>query len=316
MRAVKVWLVRLGVVAVGLLIVGAAVGAAVILVSEDDKKPPAQGATAEPAILLAAGDIGDCNEPGDEATAKLLAEYPTATIAALGDMAYQHGSPADYQRCFEPSWGPHKDRMRPTPGNHDYGTTGAAGYFGYFGEAAGNPEEGWYSYDYGGWHMVSLNSECRRVGGCEPTEPQAQWLEADLRRTSETCQLAYFHRPPFTSGRYSDETKNLERMRVLWRILHEHGVEVVLVGHEHSYERFAPMGPDGEPDPQGPRLFVVGTGGGNLRDYDNPPLPTTEVRNSDTWGLLKLSLLATGYRWEFLPALRGSFQDSGSGSCR
>ena len=115
-----------------------------------------------------------------------------------------------YQRCFEPTWGAHKERMRPTPGNHDYGTSGAAGYFGYFGEAAGNPEEGWYSYDYGAWHVIVLNSKCRRVGGCEPHEPQAQWLEADLRRTSETCQLAYFHRPPFSSGRYGDDKRNNE----------------------------------------------------------------------------------------------------------
>ena len=312
MVAVRTWIIRGAVVAAAVVLVGAAVGAATVIFSEDD----GAGATADSVVLLAAGDIGDCNEPGDEATAELLAQHPDATIAALGDMAYQHGSASDYERCFEPTWGPYKDRIRPTPGNHDYGTKGAAGYFGYFGDAAGDPDEGWYSYDLGHWHVVSLNSECRRVGGCDPNDPQATWLVADLRRNSETCQLAYFHRPPFSSGRYGDPGRNIDRMRVLWRILYDHGVEVVLVGHEHSYERFAPMGPDGAADARGPRLFVVGTGGGNLRDYDGPPLPTTEVRNSDTWGVLKLTLEPARYEWEFLPIEGATFRDAGSGTCR
>ena len=310
--ALRTWLLRIGLLVTGVLVIGAAIAGAVAFLSSD-------GETAElrPVVLLAAGDIGDCEQPGDERTAELLAQYPEATIAALGDMAYQHGSASDYDRCYHPTWGRFKDRTRPTPGNHDYGTQHAAGYFEYFGAAAANPDEGWYSYDVGTWHAVSLNSECRRVGGCDATDPQAVWLVNDLRSNSETCQLAYFHRPPFSSGRYGRESRNTLRMRVLWRLLYEQGVDVVLVGHEHSYERFMPMGPDGSPDPDGTRLFVVGTGGGNLRAYDGPPLPTTEVRNSNTWGVLKLTLLPNGYEWEFLGAPGGGgFTDSGTGSCR
>jgi hypothetical protein len=310
--AVRTWLLRIGLVVLGVLVVGAAIAGAVTFLSNDAETPEVR-----PAVLLAAGDIGDCEEPGDEATVKLLAQYPEATIAALGDIAYPHGRTSDFERCYERTWGRFKDRTRPAPGNHDYATRHAAGYFAYFGAAAGDPDEGWYSYDVGPWHAVSLNSECRRVGGCDPNDPQALWLVSDLRRNSETCQLAYFHRPPFSSGRYGKPSRNLDRMRVLWRLLYEQGVEIVLVGHEHSYERFAPMGPDGSADPDGPRLFVVGTGGGNLRDFGGPPLPTTEVRNSNTWGVLKLTLLPTSYEWEFLPAPgSGGFTDSGSGSCR
>jgi len=302
----------------GPLVVGVTVAllgslVAVLLLRPD---PAPVAASGEPAVLLAAGDIGDCETPGDEATAELLADFPNATIVTLGDNAYPQGRAEDFARCFEPTWGEFKARIRPSPGNHDYSTDGAEAYFAYFGGAAGDPEQGWYSFDVGAWHVISLNSECRRVGGCEPDESQARWLTRDLETNAEGCVLAYWHRPPFTSGRYGDNQRDKRRMQVLWRILYEHRADVVLTGHEHGYERFDPLDAQGREREDGMRLFVVGTGGGNLRDYDDPPLPATAVRDGATWGVLKLTLHATRYAWEFLPAADGSFRDAGEGTCR
>lgn len=274
------------------------------------------GAAASSPVVLAAGDIGDCETEGDEATARLLERFRDATILTLGDNAYPEGTHADFQRCFHPTWGRFKARIRPSPGNHDYSTDDAEGYFDYFGEAAGDPDRGWYSFDLGTWHLVSLNSECRRVGGCETDEPQARWLADDLTRNAELCTLAYWHRPPYTSGRYGDNERDKLRMQVLWRIAYERGVDVVLVGHEHSYERFLPMDAAGNAEEAGMRLFVVGTGGGNLREYGGPPLPTTAARFSDAWGVLKLTLEPTRYRWEFVSADGASVRDAGEAECR
>ena len=266
------------------------------------------------AVLLGAGDIGDCGTQGDEATARLLDAHPTATIAVLGDVAYQHGSASDFQRCFAPSWGRFRARMRPATGNHDHSTPDAAGYAAYFGARGGPAGTYRYSYDLGAWHVVVLDSDCWRVGGCALDDPQARWMRADLRRHRARCTLAYWHRPPFSSGRYGDPA-DTERVRALWRVAVEEGVDVVLTAHEHSYERHAPMDANGEPNAGGPRLFVVGTGGGNLRRYHNPPLPSTEVRNDDTWGVLRLDLRSDRYDWRFLPVDPRMFGDHGSGAC-
>jgi calcineurin-like phosphoesterase family protein len=265
-------------------------------------------------VVLAAGDIGDCATPGDEATARLLGEHPEATIAVLGDVAYPHGTAEDFERCFAPSWGRYRDRMRPAIGNHDHATRQGRGYAGYFG-ARGGPFDAYrYSYELGAWHVVVLDSDCWRVGGCALGDPQARWMRDDLRRHRRRCTLAYWHRPPFSSGRYGDPA-DTERVRALWQIAVEEGVDVVLTAHEHSYERHIPMNAQGAPDPDGPRLFIVGTGGGNLRRYHNPPLPTTEVRNDDTWGVLRLDLRPDGYDWRFLPVQGRTFSDRGSGTC-
>jgi hypothetical protein len=266
------------------------------------------------AVLLAAGDIGDCETQGDEATARLLDAHPSATIAVLGDVAYQHGSASDFERCFTPSWGRFRARMRPATGNHDHATPDAAGYAAYFGARGGPAGTYRYSYDLGAWHVVVLDSDCWRVGGCALDDPQARWMRADLRRHRGRCTLAYWHRPPFSSGRYGDPA-DTERVRPLWRVAVEEGVDVVLTAHEHSYERHAPMGADGKPDAGGTRLFVVGTGGGNLRRYRNPPLPSTEVRNDDTWGVLRLELHSDRYDWRFLPVDARTFSDHGTGTC-
>lgn len=287
---------------------------AAVLAGCGEARPPAPAGGA--VTVLAAGDIAECDAQGDEATAAILDRFPDAAILTLGDNAYPDGTPEEFAECYGPSWGRHLERTYPALGNHEYATEDAAGYFGYFGEAAGRPDRGYYSFDLSAWHVVALNSECRRVGGCDRDEPQATWLAEDLERSAARCTLAYWHRPPFTSGRYADDERNIPRMRVLWEVAVEGGVDVVLTGHEHSYERFAPMDAEGRAvESGGARLFVVGTGGGDLRDFDNRPLPETEARDDDTWGVLRLDLRADGYDWEFLPAADGTFRDSGSGTC-
>lgn len=263
------------------------------------------------AVLLAAGDIARCDDTGDEATAALLAATP-GTIAALGDLAYNRASAEEYAACYTPSWGQFADRTRPTPGNHEYfADAHAAPYFDYFGAAAGEPDKGYYSYDLGSWHVVVLNSNCARVGGCGADSAQAAWLRSDLQQHPARCTLAYWHHPLFSSGPHG----NTESMRPLWQVLYDAGAEVVLNGHAHLYERFAPQTPDGSADPaRGIREFVVGTGGGELYAIENAS-PNSEVRNNETWGILKLTLRATGYDWQFLAVDGATFTDAGSASC-
>ena len=279
---------------------------------------PAAGQAVGPSrVLLAAGDIATCGPgTGDELTAEILGKYPKATIAALGDNAYPSGTIEEFEQCYDPSWGQYKARIRPATGNHEYRVTkDAAGYSTYFGERGGPVDLYYYSYDLGTWHVVVLNSDCWRVGGCRKQDPQVQWLLDDLAEHPAPCTLAYFHRTPFSSGRYGD-IGNTARVRPIWEALYENGADVVLAAHEHSYERFVPMDASGERDEaNGIRLFVVGTGGGDLREYVNPPLPTTAVRQDHTWGVLKLTLDARRYEWEFLPAAGEPFTDSGSGRC-
>jgi acid phosphatase type 7 len=294
--------------AVGALVGAAALGAGWLAGCGDRQTREAS------VVLLAAGDIAECDAQGDEATARLLNAYPKATIAALGDLAYPHGRDKDFARCFDPSWGQFKDRIRPATGNHDHATKNARGYANYFGSRGGTVDRYYYSYELGDWHVAVLDSDCWRVGGCGPNDPQATWLRRDLRDHPARCTVAYWHRPPFSSGRYGDP-KNTDRVRPLWRVAVEEAVDIVLTAHEHSYERFVPMDPDGGRDDEGTRLFVVGTGGGNLRKYHRPPLPTTVVRNDDTWGVLRLTLRAGGYDWKFLPVAGRRFTDSGTGSC-
>ena len=267
-------------------------------------------------VLLAAGDIAECADQGDEATAEILARFPDATIQTLGDNAYPRGTSTDFDECYNPSWGRYKDRTWAAAGNHDHSTKDAQGYSDYFRSRGGPFDKYYYSYDLGSWHVVVLNGDCWRVEGCEVGDPQVQWLRDDLAAHPSRCTLAVAHRPPFSSGRYG-EPKDTRRVQPIWQTLYERGVELFLTAHEHSYERFAPMNAQGERDDErGVRLFVAGTGGGNLRRFENDPLPTTEVRNDDTWGVLKLTLKPTGYDWEFLPVDGKSFTDSGSGACR
>ena len=212
----------------------------------------------QPAVLIGAGDIADCkNLTGAEATAKLLDKFP-GTVIAVGDLAYPDGSKENFV-CYDKTWGVARSRTRPAPGNHEFHSSGAAPYFDYFGVLAGDPKTGYYSYELGSWHIIVLNSECRDVGGCEAGSPEEKWLRADLASHPVACTLAYWHKPLFSSG--SAHGNDLA-MKPLWDALYEANADVVVNGHDHDYERFAPQTPDGAPDPgRGIREFVVGTGG-------------------------------------------------------
>ena len=257
-------------------------------------------------VFLGAGDIADCSTRSG-ATAAIIAQYPTAAVFTLGDNAYENGSATNYSQCYDPTWGRFKDRTRPAPGNHDYNTAGAAGYFGYFGAAAGPPGRGYYSYDLGGWHIISLDSEI----GVDAASAQATWLKQDLADHPAACTLAYWHKPLFTSGaNHAPETS----MRPLFTILYDAGADVVLSGHNHQYERFAPQNPGGTLDgSRGIREFVAGTGGGGLYSFAAPQ-PNSEVRYQG-YGVLKLTLGTASYAWEFVPIAGSTFTDSGTGGC-
>ena len=262
---------------------------------------------ADTAVLVGAGDIATAAQL-DEATAKLLETIP-GTVVTLGDNAYPNGTAAEFNNYYEPTWGRHKARTRPAAGNRDYNTPGASGYFNYFGAAAGDPAKGYYSYDVGAWHIIVLNSECSQVGGCGSASPQGQWLQADLAANPRTCTLAIMHKPLFGSSGSSSAGQDF------WWLLYQAGADVVLSGHAHAYERFAPQDPNGVADPaRGIREFVVGTGGAGLGPFGTTA-PNSEVRNSNTHGVLKLTLHPTSYDWEFVPIAGATFTDSGSAVC-
>jgi 3',5'-cyclic AMP phosphodiesterase CpdA len=261
-------------------------------------------------VLVGAGDIAACGKGDDEKTAELLDAIP-GTVFTLGDNVYPNGTPKQFAACYAPSWGRHKARTRPVPGNHDYRTPGAAGYFAYFGAAAGDPSRGYYSYDLGKWHVIVLNSNCSHIGGCGPDSRQDAWLRADLATHPAPCTVAMWHHPRYSSGEHGDDTD----MRHLWKILYEGGTDVALAGHDHTYERFARQNAEGKPDPQrGIRQFVVGTGGKDLYEFEKIDRDS-EVRNNRTFGVLKLTLHPDSYDWEFIPAAGGKFRDAGSEKC-
>jgi acid phosphatase type 7 len=269
-------------------------------------------ATTGDPVLVGAGDIADCADlSGAEATAKLLDAIP-GTVFTAGDNAYPGGTAEQFAKCYGPTWGRHKGRTRPSVGNHEFHSGGATPYFEYFGAAAGDPKQGYYSYDLGAWHIIVLNSECKEVGGCQAESTQEKWLRGDLQGHPAACTLAYWHKPLFSSGA---KHGNDPEMKDFWVDLYAAHATVVVNGHDHDYERFAPQDPSGKPDPaRGIREFVVGTGGKNHRPFGTP-LPTSEVRNSDTYGVLKLTLHAKSYDWEFIAEAGKTFRDSGSGTC-
>jgi acid phosphatase type 7 len=264
-------------------------------------------------VLVGAGDIASCDDlAGAYATAKLI-EMISGTVFVTGDLAYPNGSDEDFANCYQPTWGRFKDRTRPAPGNHEYRSGGASAYNRYFGAAAGDPQKGYYSYDLGTWHIVALNSECAHVGGCGAASPQGKWLREDLTQHTAGCTLAYFHKPLFSSG---GAHGNDPLMKPLWDALYHAGAELVINGHDHNYERFAAQDPDGKADPEhGIREFVVGSGGKNSHRAVGPAQPNSEVRNGDTFGVLKLTLHAESYNWEFVPEVGKTFTDSGTGAC-
>ena len=262
-------------------------------------------------MVLAAGDVAACDESGDEQTAALLARLP-GTVLGLGDMAYDDGTPSQFQQCYAPSWGRYRARTRPAPGSHDYHDQGASGYYDYFDAAAGRRGKGWYSFDLGGWHLIALNSNCDDIGGCATGSEQERWLRADLAAHPARCTLAFWHHPRYSSGtKHGSQTF----MAPIWSALYDGGADLVLSGHEHNYERFAPMDARGRLDnARGIREFVVGTGGKSHYDFGSP-VPGSQVRNADTFGVLQLTLSPDGYQWRFMPVQGASFTDSGSGTC-
>jgi acid phosphatase type 7 len=292
-------------------------------------------------VIAAAGDIAcdpasrSFNDGAGRRTAcrqlgvsDLLLDPAIDHVLALGDLQYHCGSKVAFQESYDRSWGRVKDKTLPVPGNHEYiaendepeagartgceaSNEGAAGYFDYFGAVAGDPAKGYYSVDVGAWHLVALNSNCSKVGGCEADSPQVQWLRADLAAHPTACTLAFFHHPRFSSGDHGSEPS----LAQLWQVLYDGGVEVVLNGHEHIYERFAPQTPQGTTDDQhGIRQFTVGTGGNNHTDVVAVQ-PNSQVQQDKTFGVLRMTLHPTSYSWQFVPEQGTAFSDTGSAQC-
>jgi len=301
--------------------------AAIVAGSRDrERSTPVVQASVGPVsgvLVAAAGDIacdpgsgafarglGHGRERRQRATSDLLLAGDYAAVLALGDLQYEVGSRAAFSASYGPSWGRVRSITRPVPGNHEYRTEGAAGYFGYFGPAAGQAEKGYYSYDLGGWHLVALNSNCSESGGCSAGSPQERWLRADLAASPAACTLAYWHHPRFSSGEHGSDPA----YEAFWQALYDANADVVLVGHDHDYERFAPQTARGALDrARGIREFVVGTGGRGLRTF--PAIqPHTEVRSRTSLGILELTLGSGSYAWRFRAAV-GSFTDRGSAAC-
>lgn len=265
-------------------------------------------------VMVGAGDIA-YDGPGAEATAKLLDRIP-GTVFNLGDNAYTTGSPKEFATYYAPTWGRHLERTRPTVGNHEYRTPGAAGYYAYFGAKAGDPTKGYYSYDVNAdWHVVVVNSA---VGGSDnpskdlgPSSAQYQWISADLDQHRGQNVIAMWHHPTFSSGEHGDQ----DETQALWSLMVAKGVDITLWGHDHHYERFVPMDAKGkQDDAHGVRAFVVGTGGKSHYHFLKFAKKTTAVRNADTFGVLKLTLGKQSYDWEFVPEAGKSFTDKGTGT--
>ena len=265
----------------------------------------------ETAVLVGAGDIADCKDlSGAEATAKLLDQVP-GTVMAVGDLAYPDGTKENFD-CYDRTWGRAKTRTRPAPGNHEFHSSGATPYFAYFGAAAGDAGGGYYSYALGAWHIIVLNSECEDVGGCDAGSREEKWLRTDLAAHPASCTLAYWHKPLFSSG---GAHGNDLLVAPLWQALYDAGADVIINGHDHDYERFAPQNPQGQADaPRGIREFVVGTGGKNLRPFGTTK-DNSEVRSIDSFGVLKLTLRPNGYDWLFISQHGKQFTDSGTANC-
>jgi len=271
----------------------------------------APGADA-PVVIWAAGDIGYCGPSGPASapaarTARLMAG-DTHPVLALGDLAYPRGRQRDFDECFAPAWGSLRPRLLPVPGNHDYDTRGALPYYRYVEGLAPDAGRGYYALRLGAWRVIALNSNVDARPGSE----QLRWLRAELAARRSRCTLAFWHHPRFSSGDHGDD----DRMDAAWGLLHEAGADLVLAGHDHDYERFAPLDADGRPDPlRGMRQFVVGTGGAPLRRFGEIR-PGSEARNAETYGALRLTLRDGGYDWAFVPVDGQTFRDSGSGHCR
>jgi len=294
---------------------------------KDEPTPPAEASAREIAlagakVMIAVGDIAMCGQRGDEQTAAIVDSVLKVdsianvenVVITMGDNAYPVGSVEQFERCFGASWGTPRimKLIRPSPGNHDYNTRGAVPYYTYFGDRAGPDRRGYYSFDFGEWHVVSLNSELPpfRARQRQAREQEA-WLVRDLTASRKLCTIAYFHRPLYSSGQHGEGPS----MRRIFDILYRHRVDLVLVGHDHHYERFFPFAPSGVPDSiNGLEQIIVGTGGGNLRGVSNPRARNSASTVHGYYGVLKLSLGDGEYRRAFLDT-RGRIWDEGGRKC-
>jgi calcineurin-like phosphoesterase family protein len=264
-------------------------------------------------VVTAAGDIASCTTNADEATAQLIDGIAPTKVLALGDTVYPDGTATQFSDCYDPTWGRHKAKTSPAVGNHEYHVSGAAGYFGYFGAAAGDPGKGYYAFDLGAWRFYALNSNCSQVA-CAAGSAQEQWLRGDLAANPQSCIAAFMHHPRFASGASGARRDNTS-MAALYQDFYNASGDLWLVGHNHVYERLTHLGPTGAIDmTRGIRNFIVGTGGSGHGSFGTP-LPGSEVRNSSTFGVLKLTLRAGGYDWQFVPVAGSTFTDSGSDTC-
>jgi hypothetical protein len=271
---------------------------------------PIPGASGAPIVLLGAGDIANCSLPGAAKTSDLLVGLP-GLIFTAGDNAYEDGTSANYADCYAPTWGRVLDRtILPAAGNHDWNTADAAGYLGYFGPKAAPQGVTWYSTDLGSWHVIVLDSNCAYIGGCDDASPEGLWLKKDLRASSAHCTLAIWHHPRFSSGLHGDDLE----VTPFWDQLQAAHAELVINGHDHDYERFAPQTSAGVVErPGGLREIVVGTGGGELRTFHVQAV-NSEFREAGVYGVLRLTLRPANYEWQFLP-VDSNIADSGSTPC-
>jgi len=272
--------------------------------------------TPESPVIVAVGDIAcSSNTPTvfechQKATSDLALEINPDAVLILGDLQYPNGTLSNFEKYYHPSWGRLFDKTYPSPGNHEYKTANAAGYYAYFKERAHDPTKGYYSFDLGSWHIVSVNSNCGAVGGCGANSQQSAWLENDLKTHNNVCTLVFWHQPRYGDSAVRD---NID-MNNFWNLINFYNVDVNLVGHWHNYQRFTPMDETGSPDPNGVREFVVGTGGKYQYGVSDPTRSILETYNSFTFGVLKMTLHETGYNWEFIEENKNIF-DSGSGKC-
>ena len=269
---------------------------------------------ASPDFHTGQGDARFCQE---KATSDLVVQAHPDAVLVLGDNQYENATLAGFLQSYDPTWGRFKNITHPVPGNHEYLTPDAAGYFSYFGSLARNDPGGYYSFDLGAWHIIALNSECDQpgVGGCGVGSAQEQWLLNDLAANRASCTLAFWHEPRFTSGR----NLNHPALQAFWQDLYAFGTAVVLNGHDHIYERFAPQDPLQRADPRGIREFIVGGGGNNHQPGYGTIQPNSLVRDNTTYGVLRLTLRQDSYDWQYLSAQQtgnGKFTDKGSGSCQ
>lgn len=266
------------------------------------------------------GGNGSSNSCREMYTSNLLLNAGLSAVLTLGDTQYYCGGYSAFLQSYDPSWGRVKSITHPAVGNHEYLTSGgtdctaanagAAGYFNYFGSAAGQPGQGYYSFDVGTWHIIALNSNCGDAGGCSATSPQGLWLANDLQTHTNFCTLAFWHIPLFSSGGRANNNS-----KAFWQLLYDNNADLILSAHDHIYERFAPQTPSGTLDTtRGIREFIVGSGGANHTSIVSVA-PNSEVRNADTFGVLELTLHPTSYDWNFAPEAGKTFTDSGSTAC-